>query len=276
MLDTELDLGLQMDSLHYAIDYIPKRALRFFTAPEHRPESIDLLLEEAQDVIHHPDEYIEEGMGNRLLFHAFLIFASLKEERAIPLIRELGLMDQETIDELLGQHLFEGIALAIGELCATQVDQLKEFIQSDEIDPCIRAACLQAMTFLYGRGVITRDEVVSYFLDLLKNPEPDLPFFYEVIAASAIPLYPDELIVPLRELYSQGKIDSSHIKLEEIEESLSLPKSQAIQEFRPFLSTRIEDPIVYLETLTEFQNPPYERNEPCPCGSGLKFKKCCQ
>lgn len=271
------DTLLQIDALHYAVDYIPKRALRFFTDPENRQESIDLLLEEAKDVIAHPGEYIEEETGNRFLFHALMILGSFREERAIPLIRQIGLMDHESIDDLLGDRLFDSVSLAIAEIFSQNMGELKNLLEDPDIDPCIRATCLQSMVFLYGRGAISREEIVAYFLDLLKNPEEDLPFFYEVIAASSIALHPEELIVPLRKLYRAGKIDASHIKLEEIEESLSLPKEQSIQEFRATLDVHLDDPIAHLETIEDLQKAiAYERNEPCPCGSGLKFKKCCQ
>ncbi len=273
---TATDTLLQIDSLHYAADYIPKRALRYFTAPENQLEATDLFLEEAEDVIAHPGEYLEEETGNRFLFHALMIFGALQEEKAIPLIRKIGLMDHKSIDEMLGDRLFDSVSLAIAEIFSQNRDGLKSLLEDPDIDPCVRATCLQSMVFLYGRGIFSREEIVAYFLDLLKHPEEDLPFFYEVIAASSIALYPEELIGLLRKFYREGRIDASHIKLEEIEDSLSLPKEQVIQKFRATLDVRLEDPVAHLEMLEDFQRGTvYERNELCPCGSGLKFKKCC-
>lgn len=273
----ETDTLLQIDSLHYAVDYIPKRAIRYFTDPETQAESVDLLLEEAQDVIAHPTEYIEEETGNRFLFHALIILGSFQEEKAIPLIRQIGLMNHESIDELLGDRLFDSIALAIAEIFSRQIDALKSLIEDPAIDPCVRATCIHSMMFLYGRGAISRDNLVAYFLNLLQKPEDGIPFFYEVIASASMALYPEELIELLRKFYQENRIDQSIISLKEIEENLALSKEQVIEEFRPNFHVYLDNPIAHLETLEGLQQEIYyERNEPCPCGSGLKFKKCCQ
>lgn len=271
------DILLKIDSLHYAVDYIPKRALHYFSAPENREEAVPLLLEEAQDFIANPADYIEETMGNRFLVHALLILGSLQEKQAMCLIRQIGLMPHELIDELLGDWLFDGISLAIAEIFDGRVEELKELIEDRELDPSVRAACIQSLLFLYGRGALSREEIISYLRRQLDTPEKGLPFFYEIIASAAIALHPEELIEPLRRLYSEGIIDDSQVQLQEIEESLSLPKAASLEAFRETLSMRLEDPVQYLENLEAIsQEVPYERNEPCPCGSGQKFKKCCQ
>lgn len=273
----ETDMLLQLDALHYAADYIPKRAIRYFTALGHQDELMPLLVEEAKDVIAYPEEHQDESGCSRLLFHAIMIFGFLREERAIPLVREIGLMSHEAIDEMLGDRLFESVSLALAELFSQRVDELKALVEDRTIDPSIRATCLQTMMFLYGRGEISRDDMVAYCLKLLKQPEEDLSCVYEVIAASSIALHPEELIGELRQFYQEGRIDEEQVKLEEIEESLLLPKENSIEEFRKMLNVHLDDLIAHLEGLDgAWKEGAYERNESCPCGSGQKFKKCCQ
>jgi uncharacterized protein YecA (UPF0149 family) len=60
-------------------------------------------------------------------------------------------------------------------------------------------------------------------------------------------------------------------------------KQELADKFKELTDEEVEDEMKHFKEMvvspTEIQtkrNPPkVGRNEPCPCGSGLKFKKCC-
>jgi len=263
-----------IDSLHYAMDYIPKRALRFFSALENQQETVSLLVEEIEEVLEHPAEFVEEG--SQFLFYALMILGHFRSKEAIPLIRELGFLDQEAIDELLGERLFDSVSLAIAQIFSEEIDRLKVLIEDVSMDECIRATCVQSIIYLYGQRVLSRDHVVAYFINLLKKPREKISFFYEVIINASLILHPKEMIEEIRKIVSEGIIDASDVSLEDVEEFLAMDAKDVIAEGKEAFKADLDDLVAYFESIEGFhQGSSVERNEACPCGSGVKYKKCC-
>jgi hypothetical protein len=271
-MSTAVDTLLLMDSLAFAVDYIPKRALRFFTVSENRQETIALLLDEIKDVLEYPAEYLEEG--SQILFYALVILGHFRAKEAMGLIREIGRLDQETIDGFMGERLFDSVSLAIAQIFSEDVPLLKELIEDPEMDECIRAACVQSMICLYGQEVLPRDELVSYLLYLLKKPREKVAFFYEVIVSSSLALHPEEMMEEIRKVFSEQIVDESDITLQDVEEFLTIDKEEVIREGKAAFAADLEDIVAHFESIQELPNS-VERNELCPCGSGQKYKKCC-
>ncbi len=259
-----------LDILHDAYEYIPKRAIRFFLEGEE--DRISALIAEMESVIAHPEEFQEEG--SRVLYFGTLILAALHREEGISLIQKIGYWESDWIDLFVGDYLFDSFTLAIAELYTYRIGDLKMLIEDEKVDPAIRAASLQALMILFGRRIIHRDDVVAYFKGLLEKRSEKIPYFYEVLASASFALHPEEMIEPLRLAYKEGFIDSKEISLTDIEELLPLPKEQMIEQSRDALATQLSDLIAHFDVAhKQFEFP--ERNDPCPCGSGLKFKKCC-
>jgi hypothetical protein len=274
-MSTAVDTLLLMDSLHYATDYIPKRAIRFFTSPEHHQETISLILDEMKEVLAHPTEFVEEE--SQFLFYALLILGHFYAREAIPLIREIALLPQETIDAFLGEHLFDAVSLAFAQIFQEDIPSLKALIEDRAVDECIRAACLQSLAYLYGKKILSRDQLVSYLLHLLKAPREKISFFYEVIVNIALVLHPLETIDEIRKLFDEKVLESSEISRESVEEFLSLDPNEVIQECALPFQMDLEDLVLYCESIEGMHlDPMLERNEPCPCGSRQKYKKCCR
>ena len=273
-MSTAVDTLLLIDSLHYAVDYIPKRAIRFFTAPENQQETISLLVDEIKEVLEHPAEFVEEG--SQLLLYAIMILGHFRAKEAIPLIRDLGLLDQQAIDELLGERLFDSISLAIAQIFSDDIDLLKALIEDPAIDECIRATCVQSMVCLYGQSRLSRDTVVSYFLTLLKKPREQITFFYEVIVSASLIFHPEEMIDEIRKIFAEEKIDTSDVSLDDVEEFLAMDKGEVIAECKQAFHTDLDDLVAYFDSIEGlYHGSSVERNEACPCGSGIKYKKCC-
>lgn len=274
MSSTVVDTMLLIDSLHYAVDYIPKRAIRFFIAPENHQEAVALLVDEVTEILEHPDEFIEEG--SRFLFYAIMILGHMRSKEAIPLIQKIGSLDQEAIDELLGERLFDSISLAVAQIFSENIDSLKNMIEDTHVDECIRATCVQSLLYLYGQGILSRDAVVSYFLKLLRKPREQIAFFYEVIVNACLVLHPEEMIEEIRKIFDEEILDLPDVTLEDVEEFFSMNKEEVISECKEIFQSTLEDPIAHLESIENFYDKnAIERNEECPCGSGIKYKKCC-
>ena len=259
-----------LEILHDAFDYVPKRALRFFL--EGGEERISSLVGEMEAVIENHDAFREEG--SRLLYFGVMILAALQREEGIALIRKIGHLSSDWIEIFLGSNFFDSFTLAIAEIHKYRIEDLKALIEDPQVEPALRAASIQAMMVLFGRKIIHRNDVAAYFKSLLEKREEKIPYFYDVLAGASFALHPEEMIEPLRAAYKEGFVDPEHVALSEIEEVLALPKAQVVEQSREMLSADLSDLIAHLEIALRGAEFP-DRNDLCPCGSGLKFKKCC-
>lgn len=259
-----------LDILHDAFDYVPKRALRFFL--EEEEDRISSLVKEMGDVIQHPEAFEEDE--SRLLYYGIMILAALDREEGISLVKKIGQLSEERIDSLLGERFFDSFTLAIAELYKYKIKELKALIEDESSNPALRAASVQAMMILYGRKILSRTDVVSFFKGLLEKRKEKIPYLYDVIAGASFALHPEEMIEELRQAHKEGFIDSEQIQLSEIEETYSLSKEEVVESSTDMFDADLSDLIVHLDLAYKEADLP-ERNDLCPCGSSLKYKKCC-
>ena len=99
-------------------------------------------------------------------------------------------------------------------------------------------------------------------------------------------LYPEELYEDIKQAYEEDLIESFIINFEYVEDALDLGKEKVLARLKNNEKYGlITDTIKEMEWWACFEPPTkvYEfrkrkkigRNDPCPCGSGRKFKKCC-
>ena len=260
-----------LEAIHCAIDYIPKRAIRYFLqADEGR---MAFLIQEIDDFLHHPDAYSEEE--SPLLFYGMMILAALHREEGMAFVSRIGSLSIDPIDLFLGNHLFDSFALAVAELYKYHVPELKAFIENEALEPAIRASAIQSLIYLFGQGIISRNEATFFLKALLEKRREKIPYFYDLIASASFALHPEEMMEELRAAFQEGFIDTDQIQLQNIEDVLALSKEQVVEESREMLRADLKDLIGHLELAQQRGSEVYERNDPCPCGSGQKYKKCC-
>lgn len=168
----------------------------------------------------------------------------------------------------------------------------------------VRAAALEAMTYLSTNGAVSAEIMRAYMLRLFDQMEPrGESFLWGAWALSAANLGYEDFTDKVDELCRRGFIASMDMNLRDFEEQLRRtlddPERRAglaFDRIAPF-----EDTIATLSEWSAFSerskvaaagraagvtpsylNPPVVnpnrnvgRNDPCPCGSGMKYKKCC-
>lgn len=259
-----------LEAIHYAIDYVPKRALRYFLQADE--ERISSLVQEIDDLLQHPDSYMDDE--SPLLFYGMMILAALHREEGVAFVQRIGALNLDQIEIFLGDHLFDSFALAVAELYKYHVPELKAIIANEAFEPAVRASAIQSFVYLFSQGIISRNDVVGFLKGLLESRKEKIPYLYDLIASASFALHPEEMMDSLRKAFEEGYIDTDQIQLKDVEEVLALPKEQVITESREMLRADLKDLIAHLESARK-GNEVYERNDPCPCGSGLKYKKCC-
>src|SRR3954469_6642862 len=186
---------------------------------------------------------------------------------------------------------------------------LKGLIEAAEADEFVRAGALQVLAYLTATGRIPREETEAYLLGLYNTLQPQHKSFVWsgwVLAIGLLGL--EALSGVVRQAFGRGLIDPmvmgyDHFR-RDLERTLADPTRMAGFEYDQI--GPLEDAIGELSgwytfsdaakrdqerraTSSEDAGPSFAdtplpfvdpfkgvgRNDPCPCGSGKKFKKCC-
>ncbi len=134
-------------------------------------------------------------------------------------------------------------------------------------------------------GQRSTEEVLSYFKELFHSQLKKIPsFFWDELVCCCTSLYPEEVYPEIKESFAEGLINEFIIDLDYVDETLSQDRQKVLTDLQNKRYMLIEDTIKEIEWWSCFKPKPTEqvvkkrkigRNEPCPCGSGKKYKKCC-
>lgn len=141
---------------------------------------------------------------------------------------------------------------------------------------------------------------MDYFASLFHGRlERDPSYIWSELVCCCTDLGPGEVYREIKQAYEEGLVGTMVIRLEEVEEAVRLGNGQALARLakNPHYQV-IHDAIKEMEWWACFQPkegrtkkrtqpqpglqgpprlapPKVGRNDPCPCGSGKKYKKCC-
>lgn len=241
-----------------------------------------------------------------LLFRGLYILGGARESRAYrPLLRLLRRPAGE-VDHLLGDAITEGMSRIVAGVFDGDADALFDMIGDPNVDEFAREALFGAATFLTWDNRIERDRM-RLFLERFhaeKRADDEDQAWIGWLESIAHLGWRD--LAPLvYSAWDEGRIPSYVLERHHFEEDLRAAE-QAPQDAERFERANlgyIEDVLVALDWTRglepeddldddDWQSPwpdrdwaPIEpatnpfrnvgRNDPCPCGSGKKFKKCC-
>ena len=267
------------------------------------PDLLQVLEAAAQD----PVKY---GERQDYMLHLFAVYllAQFREKRAYPLIVKMVSASGETPFDLLGDTITE----ALGQILASVYDgdplPLHSLAESEAVNEFVRSAALNAFLVLEHTGQMPRAEVVDYFRSLFHGKLPRThSYAWDGLICAVADLPAPELLKEVRQAYAEGLIDDTVADLEGIESDLTQPNpgrlerrhliTDAIAEMEWWSSFHPEDhwpkslpepetPVLppaipapstlgYVAPEPFVREPKIGRNDPCPCGSGKKYKKCC-
>lgn len=229
------------------------------------------------------------------------LLADLREQRAYRPLVEFLQSDPDRVESLLGDAITETLPKVLISLSGSDVLPLYELIENAELDEFVRDAAFTAWTYWAAKGQITPDNARTYLLKCLETlqPQADNHVWSAWVEAVAMLGFAD-LSDAVRRVFNDERIPPMAMKFGDFERDLNA--SVAATDRETFLASRRMEPfsetIRSLETWHCFSqaylNPPPEqewrfepqesisnpfrhlgRNDPCPCGSGKKYKKCC-
>ncbi|SFV08158.1 Protein of unknown function [Methylobacterium sp. 174MFSha1.1] len=290
------DIGL-VQELSRAI-HLPEDALRRAAAD---PETITVpvlifLYRAAAAGLEEGTEPLNDAEAN-VLFWGIHVLASIGESRIHEPLMRLLCRDDDAISSALGEDYPITLAGLIASTFDGDVDRLLAAIAGDAPDGLVRMELFHALALLTADGDIDRETVRAFLVRfdderLGDSDEEAWQGWEDAVALLGF----DDLVPRLKAARKDGRNTGLFIDFESVQEALKearlRPKSR--ERFNEMQVGYLDDLIGALEHTREGadahrpdldedgypipERNPYRdvgRNDPCPCGSGKKFKKCC-
>ena len=242
----------------------------------------------------------KENLDGDCMLHVFGMFllAQFKEVRAFPKLVKFLEMKEEAIDAVIGGTLTEDYH---NILCSTfngDLQLLKNIIENDDIFEYARGAALNASVGLVATGQIEANDWQLYLKTLLEQPNDEMLKAQIVNVIISARFY--DLIPTVKETFLSETISTDYTDYASFVSAIFSVESgnpnyvveDAIAQTRnwhcfekdevegstvkkndfDFDLKKLQQAMYPTETL---KSPKIGRNDPCSCGSGKKYKKCC-
>jgi hypothetical protein len=275
---------------------LPEEAIRHCL--DHPDEAVPSFLRLLQHYAENP--YLKDSRAGALFF-IIHILGELGEKRAFaPLIDFLS-GDQHRVDEILGDAVGENLVQILINVFDGQTDLLYQVMNDPEVNEFARYSTFMAWTYVVASGQIERDEAEQYLSGCPTTLRPQDESYVWVAWLDCIANLGFEHLKPLvRQAFDVGRVPAQVVGWQDFEEALEgrLAASDPMEFLRSKRIHPFADTIGTLSGWCAFSEEylgsrhqahqslgaavtasnPYRnvgRNDPCPCGSGKKFKKCC-
>ena len=239
------------------------------------------------------------------LFFIIHILGELGEQRAFAPLTDLLAGEPERIEAVLGDAVTENLAQILISVFDGDADRLYRLMNDPEVDEYVRAAAFDAWTYQVATGRVGRAEAERYLSSALETLRPQEEHHVWVAWVEAVAhLGLTGLKGRVRNAFDLGWVPPLSIEFGEFEEIVDaasraddlvafvgterlVPFSDTIAALsnwyafsEEYLRTKEEaerEPALPIQPTLTVTNPMRSvgRNDPCPCGSGKKFKKCC-
>lgn len=249
-----------------------------------------------------------------VLLHALLWLGHLKAEESLSLILKIWRLDSEQLDLIFGEMLHEDLWQVPFWCGFKQLDVLKNFVTDERVSyEFARTEILEVISAVGTFMPEKKAEVFQILTELVYHFEqmPDEQFndnHYTVCGSLAYAIADhkiSDLLPKLQELFAKGRIDEFYVgDWEEYNRhffDLNPPERTPFNHIREWYATDGQQWQDIFDGKHTSTFPPFDsisnpnkqqrikeieitrrntidkkigRNDPCPCGSGKKYKKC--
>jgi hypothetical protein len=294
-----MDAAKILHELTYA-DGLPREALK--AASAQRAEMLPLFVEEIETYL-----ALESAARAKPtpLFFIFHLLGEWREKAAYrPLVRLLRLPRRD-VDAIFGDGITTTSHRVMAAVFDSDPEPLYDIILDPRAEEFIRAGMCEALAIVTLRGELDRAVAGRFLRDAFIGMRPQAESYVWVGWQSAIAMLGmSDLKALVKKAFDRGFIDSHVLGFDHFEEDLRrgiqhpgeprLPDDRdstlfgdTVEELSEWycFSEQYRDDRERWERRAEadrartqrLKNPfkSVGRNDPCPCGSGKKFKKCC-
>ena len=217
--------------------------------------------------------------------------------------------DHDRIEYLFGDHLTESVGRALASVCEGNLEPIVALCEDREAYAWARVGGFTGLMACVVEGCVQRDIVVAH-LERMARVEANVlrmdqaqTFPGSAVLDHIVGLLSDlgakHLLPEIRQWFAEGLLDPTYADLDLIQSRMAKPLEEVLAESRKRREGLLLDPETEMSWWHSFRGddeerddslpadewaaaaPPYVRktpkigrNDPCPCGSGKKYKKC--
>jgi hypothetical protein len=246
-------------------------------------------------------------------FFALFLLTEFRVKEALPAILEAVTLPGESPFDLFGDAITETLSRVLATLAADQPEVIDQLIRNPRLNEFVRGAAAGSYQYLVRDGYLSREEAIERLREHLRLgiESHDLELVTAIVPM-LLPFGPAEARAEIMQAFDRGLIEEFTIDRESAEQEIAAGENQWQRELARLGPTAIHDAIKELQGWFAFNDDPNEgdedddsipephvqrdltppatfsplapivrseprvgRNDPCPCGSGRKFKKCC-
>ncbi|MBI4858984.1 MAG: DUF1186 domain-containing protein [Candidatus Riflebacteria bacterium] len=288
--------------------YFPEKAIR--EAIARKEEITHHLLRILEETVANAETLAQEE-DYFAHIHAMFLLAQFRETAAYPLVIRFARIPKNQLDGLSGGILTEDLHRILASVCGGDLAPIKSLVVDQTVEEFARGAALLALQLLGVVGKIPLDDYVVYLTELMRGGlEREGSQVWNDVVSSVLDLHLVELREDIQKAYEDELVDLLFESPESVDAQLAEPKPASLEHLGVHGTTLIEDAIEEMSEWACFkpdkgyrpekQKPPKPspkpsaaqasspksviqqvvsqkigRNDPCPCGSGKKYKKCC-
>lgn len=298
-----MDIQEILDALTYNKHSFPEKALEAATEnfEDIKPHLLAVLENDEtawQEILEAENDYC-------LHLFALYLLAQFREARAYPLITELVTLPSDTLNYLLGDAITEGLPRMFASVAHGDPARLYELIENPQVDVWVRGSAIDGLVTMINCGELARDTAASYFKELFTaklEHDPEIDVVWSGLVGACCDIYPEEFYEDIKQCFEEDLMDPFLYDLADVEQVIKEGQDVAQERLKNNVHLRlIEDTAEELRHWAYFQpekpkakpkdsspiipsvqarqtveqKKKIGRNEPCPCGSGRKYKHCC-
>ena len=245
------------------------------------------------------------------IFLVVHLLAEFREKRAFPLLMRLLAKDSDEVRTVLGDTITDTLPDIIISMFDGNIDSIHQLITNNLANEYARSSTLEALACLTVEGVISGDSTQQFLKACFDKFQVEKLNFVWVGWVESIAILGLESFVPLVEqAFREGAISPMIINFSDFQNDLrdtldrqtEFPRTclqrgpfENVDELSSWAGYNPErkstpssipvdldneaagNPRPQQSKIEQHRNPHRNvgRNDPCPCGSGKKFKKCC-
>jgi len=166
---------------------------------------------------------------------------------------------------------FEELPVVMGMIGDTALDPLSEHLNEKIHNEYSRVMAADGILRIAISNPSAKKQSIGALVGYLEKADKQALALNSIVTGNLIDLKATEAIGTIRRIYEAGMADPAHCgDIEDIEISLGLREKRSTPA-KNYLFPYMDEPHPFIKRAT----PKIGRNDPCPCGSGKKYKKCC-
>lgn len=249
----------------------------------HKSEITPKLLEFLNYAYKHHEILDDDYIGH---LYALFLLAEFRESRAFAIVMDILELPDDSLELLLSETLTESYAQIITSVYNGDLARIKKVIENPDNDLYARMAAVDSLVSLVKVSALDREEIIPYMASLfqLESFRSD-PVALGFLVCTASALQSESLYSTIEELFKLDLVDKSIVNLNDVEYYKTNDYDNYANEYKfGYIDSAIDSMSwwhcfkkeeQFIPQVPVVRGTKIGRNDPCPCGSGKKYKKCC-